>query len=248
MGQVPDPSYGIVGDGRLARHFANYFTLLGIPYQSWSRGSSRTSSCAPLQALGSSAIVLVMISDSAIESWIADYKREAEKAHLRSHPLPSQRFVHFSGALNSELAEGVHPLMTFGPDLYELNDYLKIPFVCEEGGTEFKDLFPKLSNPHYTLPKEKKALYHALCVMGGNFTTLLWQKLFADFEGKLGLPHEAAIPYLERITLNLKNNPQSAATGPLARGDQETIRKNLDSLSGDRFRKIYETFVEAHRL
>ena len=239
MGQVPDPSYGIVGDGRLARHFANYFTLLGIPYQSWSRKSS----AASVRALGSCSVLLVMISDSAIEPWIAEYKRQADQLRL-----PAQRFIHFSGALVSELAEGVHPLMSFGPDLYALQDYLRIPFVCEEGGESFGDLFPKLTNPHYTLPRDKKALYHALCVMGGNFTTLLWQKLFADFEGKLGLPHEVALPYLERIALNLKHNPERAATGPLARGDQETIQKNLDSLSGDRFRKIYETFVEAHRL
>ena len=82
--------------------------------------------------------------------------------------------------------------------------------------------------------------------MSGNFTVLLWQKMFEDLGKKLGVPNAAAIPYLERIAANLKSNPQSALTGPLARGDQQTIRKNLDSSRAIVIEKIYQSFVEAY--
>jgi predicted short-subunit dehydrogenase-like oxidoreductase (DUF2520 family) len=82
--------------------------------------------------------------------------------------------------------------------------------------------------------------------MSGNFTVLLWQKMFGDLEKRLGVPGAAAMPYLERVAANLRANPQGALTGPLARGDHQTIRKNIEALEGDRYQKIYQSFVDAH--
>ena len=48
MGQVPTfdaTPFGIVGDGRLARHLQHYFDLLGLPVRSWSR-CARWASCS----------------------------------------------------------------------------------------------------------------------------------------------------------------------------------------------------------
>lgn len=236
MGQVPQAVYGIVGDGRLARHLAHYFNLLRIPHRQWSRRIEREQGTRAREILGNSETLLVAISDSAIVPWIEQYKASAAKP---------QRFVHFSGALVTDLALGFHPLMTFGTSYYDLSDYERIPFVGEEGAPSFRDVFPKAANPTFAIPRERKALYHALCVMSGNFTVLLWQKFFDDLE-KLGLPLSAALPYLERTAKNLKTDPKAALTGPLARGDRQTIQKNLDSLAGDRFQKVYQSFVEAH--
>jgi phosphoglycerate dehydrogenase-like enzyme len=46
MRQVPvldATPIGIVGDGRLARHFLHYFSLLGLPVRAWSRRASAAS-------------------------------------------------------------------------------------------------------------------------------------------------------------------------------------------------------------
>ena len=80
--------------------------------------------------------------------------------------------------------------------------------------------------------------------MAENFSCILWQKLFEDFETRFGLPREAAFPYLERLTANLKSQGASALTGPLQRKDQSTIEANMKALEGDDFQKIYKTFVE----
>jgi predicted short-subunit dehydrogenase-like oxidoreductase (DUF2520 family) len=238
MGQVPKQiPYGIAGDGKLARHFAHYFNLRKIPHARWSRRMQAEDGLTAVQALSDCETILVMISDAAIEPWIVE---------ARAAGLITQRFVHFSGALATPMAIGLHPLMSFGMGFYELAEYERIPFITETGGATFPDVFPTLSNPSFSIPAEHKALYHALCVMSGNFTVLLWQKMFSDFEKKLGVPVEAALPYLERIARNLKSDPGAALTGPLARGDRQTIEKNLESLSGDRFQKIYESFVEAY--
>lgn len=240
MGQVPSKfPYGIVGDGRVARHFAHYLNLKKIQYKQWSRNAQRASGkCEPFAVLSECETILVLISDSAITPWI-------DAARLEG--LAPRRFVHFSGALVTDRAAGFHPLTSFNRNFYDLAEYERIPFICEKGNSVFAEVFPKLSNPSFEIPAESKALYHALCVMSGNFTVLLWQKLFEDLEKKLGIPSSAAIPYLERIAANLKADPRGALTGPLARGDEQTIRKNLDSLVGDRYQKIYQSFVEAYR-
>lgn len=238
MGQVPAKTpYGIVGDGKLARHFAHYFNLMNLSYSHWSRRIQAEGGPSFVQALSNSESVLVMISDSAIEPWI-------KQAHVSG--LNPARFVHFSGALVTPLAVGLHPLMSFGNNFYERAEYERIPFISEAGGVGFKEIFPDLPNPSFSIPAETKALYHALCVMSGNFTVLLWQKMFSDLETKLGIPGEVALPYLERVARNLKQDPSAALTGPLARGDGLTIAKNLESLSGDRFQKVYQSFVEAY--
>ena len=56
---------GIVGDGRVARHFHHDFTLLGLSVFLWSR---RVPAPPPPEALASCRTVLLLIRDDAIVS------------------------------------------------------------------------------------------------------------------------------------------------------------------------------------
>jgi len=233
--QVPDPSaspLGIVGDGRVARHFRHYLHLLGIPSCAWSR---RASACPPDEALRSCATVLLLVRDEAIVPFASAWPALGEK-----------RLVHFSGSLTTSVAEAAHPLMTFGPDLYDLDTYRSVPFVLDTGGTPLDQLLPGLPNPWFAIPAAARPYYHALCVMAGNFSMLLWLKLFEEFHHRFGIPASAAHPYLARTTANLLSEGGAALTGPLARGDETTIRANLEALEGDPFHAVYLAFVRAY--
>ena len=109
--------------------------------------------------------------------------------------------------------------MTFGPTLYSFDDYRSIPFVLDAGGRPFTDLFPDLPNPSYVIDAADRPYYHALCVMAGNFSTMLWLKLFDELERRFDIPASAAHPYLARVAANLVADGHQALTGPLARGD-----------------------------
>jgi predicted short-subunit dehydrogenase-like oxidoreductase (DUF2520 family) len=245
MGQVPNhsalslsPSYGIIGDGRVAEHMAHYFRLREIPFRVWSR---RLSHLPPATELCQQDIILVLIKDSAIEKWIDD-----------NPTLQQKTLVHFSGSLVTKKAFGAHPLMTFGHELYDLEVYEKIPFIFEEGqkhfdGLRFQNLFPRLKNPSHSIHHLKKPLYHAYCVMSQNFTTLLWQKFFKELESQFHIPSDAAKPILEQTLINLLKNPEASLTGPLARADMKTIQANIESLKDDSFQNVYEAFVSAHK-
>lgn len=238
MGQVPAigaSPIGLVGSGRVARHFRHYLDLLGLPFRTWSR---RESSAAPPEALASCDTVLLLIRDAAIVPFIEEWPA-----------LGHKRLVHASGSILTSVAEAAHPLMTFGPHLYDVDEYRAIPFVLDAGGTPLPRLLPGLPNPWFTIPREERPLYHALCVMAGNFSTILWLKLFDAFEARFGIPRSAAFPYLRRMTANLVTAPDEALeilTGPLARRDTETIAANLKALEGDAFHAVYAAFARAY--
>ena len=230
MRQVPE--FGIVGNGRVARHFRHYLQLLGIPVSAWSRSEAGPS---PPDALRSCRTVLLLIRDEAIAPLVGAWP-----------DLRAKRLVHFSGSLVTPVAEAAHPLMTFGPDLYDLDAYRAIPFVLDAGGTPFAELLPGLPNPSYAIPAAQRPYYHALCVMAGNFSTVLWQKLFDELETRFDIPASAAHPYLARVAANLATDAGRALTGPLSRGDARTIAANLEALEGDPFQAVYSAFVRAH--
>lgn len=223
-------SYLIIGNGRLAKHLINYFNLLGIKYFHFHRGSKDELR----EAVKDCSHVLLAITDGAIKEF---YENNPE--------IHGKTIVHFSGANSFPFAYGAHPLMTFTHNLYGLEEYKKIFFVVEKADKNFSEILRGLPNASFEIPKEKKPYYHALCVMGGNFSVVLWKKMLTEFESRLGISREAMWPYLEKVLTEFMRDPQNSLTGPISRGDWRTIEKNLESLKGDSFRSVYEAVMEA---
>lgn len=225
------PTYGLIGRGRLAAHLAHYLALENRSVRVWNRGSEDRVD----EALGDADVVLLAISDDALELFIDD------NPALRDRPI-----AHFSGSKTVGGAHGLHPLMTFGPKLYALETYRSIPFVTDRGGASFGEVFPGLENPSWVLDPELKPLYHALCVLAGNFTTIAWTKAMEDFESRLGLPRRVLRPLLEQTAANTLADGRAALTGSLARGEKGTIDLDLEGLHGDPYREVYLAYVRAH--
>ena len=126
MRQVPASDvtpFGIVGNGRVARHFSHYFTLLGLPVSAWSR---RARGPSPPEALASCRTILVLISDAEVAPFIDAWP-----------PLQEKRLVHCSGSLVTAAAEGAHPLI-FRPKIARCYDLLGLfsSLSCRATGVE----------------------------------------------------------------------------------------------------------------
>ena len=242
MRQVPQnlnsSSILLIGSGRLAQHLAHYFELEKILFKTWSRKAQKP---AELQSLlAETEIILLAISDSAIAGFIEEHKAG----------LIKKKCVHFSGARVVLGAWSFHPLMSFSGEFYTREVYESMHFVIEEGAPKLNELLPQLKNQSSFLAKEKRALYHALCSMSGNFSVLLWEYAIRSFEKELGLKGEVLGPYLNQIFQNINQFAISPAesrktvlTGPLARRDFETIERHLLALKPTPMKSVYEAFV-----
>jgi hypothetical protein len=206
----------LIGDGRLARHLRRYFDQLKLNHEIWSRRMEAEECCPALDA----------------------------RPFRRARAFGDQRRVHFSGRLASSLAIGAHPMFSFAGTFYDRELYERIPFVIDQGSSPLASLIPGLPNPCFFIEPEQRERYHALCVLAGNFTTLVWRKLFFELDAELGMPRRQALPYLESIMRGLAGTG-APLSGPLSRGDQATLQRNLAALKGDPFEQVYGAFVSA---
>ncbi len=238
MGQVPTHQYLLIGSGALARHLYFYlssFANSSFEITTWNR---KDNSFANLNTkLSSCTHVLLAISDSALSDFYLSYHSLAPS---------NARWIHFSGAHNFENLIAAHPLMSFGPELYDLEVYKKIHFSLT-GVKSIYEIFPFLENSYSILPMEKKSLYHSLCVLGGNMPILLWEKMNAELN-KMGIPATATDIYLEIVLKNYLQYRDKALTGPLKRKDLTTIKNNLSALENDHYQKIYSAFAESQNI
>lgn len=218
----------------MANHVCHYLNHLSLPYVTWARSTDDTNILA--EHLSKSTHVLILISDSAIDAFI-------EKTILFNHS--NKKWVHFSGNLISKHAYSAHPLQTFSNALYLAEDYQKIPFIVESDGPEFSQLLPGFKNPHYTINKNDKNYYHAMCVIANNFTTILWQKFFSEMQNRFAIKTEDLKPYLDQTFHNIKYDYQNALTGPLSRNDKKTMLSDLNALKDDDFFNIFDAFTKA---
>jgi hypothetical protein len=230
---LPSFSYLLIGSGRVAQHLSHYLHLLDISFQSWDRAQDPH---ALKPKISDATHVLLAISDSAVLGFFRRNLAGMDKV-----------VVHFSGAHNFEDMISAHPLMTFGPQLYSLDFYKKIHFTLTNG--TFRQALPGLENPHSSLSPDQKPLYHASCVLGGNFTTLLIKKMLENLQ-EMNLPQEAAEIYISQIIKNTFANPENALTGPIVRKDIETVKANIKALEEDkkspRADEIYKSFVNTY--
>lgn len=231
MNQTSFGPYLVIGAGRVATHIKHYFGLRGLSFLEWNRKAHTVPELAPL--LAKASVVLLPIKDSAIE--------EFRDRHLKDF---KGTIAHFSGALHVDGIESFHPLMTFGPQLYDLDFYEKIS-IAASSKDAFRTCFPELKNPVFALRTEDKPFYHALCVMSGNFPQILWKECLASFDA-LGVPSEAVGLYLQKNLENFRADPAQSLTGPLVRGDETTIQKNMKALP-ERLRELYRAFVTFYR-
>jgi predicted short-subunit dehydrogenase-like oxidoreductase (DUF2520 family) len=176
---------------------------------------------------------LLLVSDGAIPELLRRYPMLHEKT-----------LVHCSGSQAFPGVAGAHPLMTFSHDLYSPELYRRIPFMVDSGYA-FRDVLPGFPNPHYSVSLGDKPRYHALCVMAGNFSQILWQTASRRFLD-MGLPPAALLPYLEQVSTNFADSPDTALTGPLSREDNGTVERNLNALEDDPLHEVYQAFVNLY--
>jgi predicted short-subunit dehydrogenase-like oxidoreductase (DUF2520 family) len=135
----------------------------------------------------------------------------------------------------------VHPLQTLvlsrGPEQLD-GAWGAVTGEDDEARSRALWLAESLGLRPFPLADGDRAAYHAGAAIASNFLVTLYRVSAGLFEAA-GAPPEALVPLLERTIEN-----GFEPTGPIARGDWETVERHRAALRGSGFEQAYDALVE----
>jgi predicted short-subunit dehydrogenase-like oxidoreductase (DUF2520 family) len=160
---------------------------------------------------------------------------------------PGTSAVHCSGALSSEVLESAarsgalvascHPMQTFS-SFNPFDDRLSGCLFGIEGDgnlrTMLTELIQQLGGQSVVLDRADKPIYHVAAVLTSNYLVTL-SAIASELLGEMGLDRNDALhgllPLMRGSIENLElNGIPDALTGPIARGDLQTVESHLAAL------------------
>lgn len=223
------------------------YPLVGVSARS-SASRDRAARClphvpvlSPDEVAGRADVVLVAVPDAAIAAV--------------AHELPlttGQYVVHLSGAHGLAPLQGLpaipvalHPPMTFtGVDAVELQDVVFTATAPDAAREVVERLVKALGAQVQWVADDERARYHAGLVHAANHLTTLLSQAFAVLrEAGVADPSATLRPLLTATLDNTLRSGHHALTGPIARGDVDTVAAHLAGLHG----RTASTYAELAR-
>lgn len=205
-------------------------------------------------AVASGTIHILTTNDDAL----ADVVREI--AALSAGLLKGHYFFHTSGFLGSAALEplrqkgaeigSIHPLQVFA-DPEKALDALPGIYYAIEGTDRAMEiavrLVDSLQGKLLLIPEGRKVLYHVAGVFVANYLTVLVEYALSIMEDLGETPEDAYQAFLPLMVGALENieafGTAQALTGPIARGDAQTIRGHLKDL-----KELRPEFLRAYQV
>ena len=253
---------GIIGAGRVGCSIGKYLRIKGqelAGYYDVDSGAAKEAAeftqtdvfGAIQELLDSSDIIFITTPDTYIISvW----------EQIKTLSLKNQIICHCSGALSSDSFSkdenmtvsccSIHPMLPFS-NRFSSYEQLNNAFFTIEGDRLAVDtlmgLFKSFGNEVCRIEGSKKAMYHAAASILSNQVIAVLDMGYSLLT-ECGFTREEALRATSQlVTKNIENviaNDCSAAlTGPIERGDAQTIKKHLDCLSRDDA-KLYKMLAE----
>lgn len=240
------PPLAVVGPGRVGRSLVAAAERAGIAFRLAGRDDA-------LDACRESEAALLCVPDGEIVA----------ACELVAAAVPPLRYVgHTSGAttldaLDAARAAGaevfsLHPLQTIPDGATEL-----VGAPCAVAGSSddavalVRGLGARLGMRPFEVPEEHRAAYHAAAAMASNLLLAL-EECAAELLDRAGVSpsgRELLAPLVLRTAANWAERGPDALTGPIARGDTETIERHLEALrsAAPELIPVYESLTERAR-
>lgn len=142
----------------------------------------------------------------------------------------------------------IHPVMTFTGTTVDLARLADCPFGVTSADAVrpvAEALVVEMGGEPVWVPEEARALYHAAVVFGANYLmTVVLQSLELLREAGIADPQRLMAPLLSASLDNALRHGDTALTGPVSRGDAQTVADHLQRLSdvspvvGDAYRAM----------
>ncbi len=186
---------------------------------------------------------------------VNDSNISAVYEELCRYDIKGKIICHTSGALSSEVftdslkhgvyGYSVHPIYAVNSK-YDSHKNFKKAFITIEGNEKYSDevrnIFIKAGNETAVIDKNCKSKYHAASVCASNLVCGLYE-MSVNMLCECGFSYEAAITAINGLFIGNAENickvgAVNALTGPLERGDTQTVSKHLNALEGNK-KEVY---------
>jgi predicted short-subunit dehydrogenase-like oxidoreductase (DUF2520 family) len=253
----------IIGAGKLGKTLAylwaktSHYQIGGVLNSHYDSGLSaiefigQGNACQNYQDLPIADITLISVPDDQIALICQTLYQE--------YSLPKNHLVfHCAGVLNSHILKhptredilvgSAHPLKSFHAPETLISSYTET-LCAVEGNLDAQELLIQLFNSIqsnvFKVNASQKALYHAGCVFASNYLISIAHQAINCLEASGITPDKAkqCITQLMSGTLtNIKSAEllQQALTGPLQRGDIQTINQHLHAFTSEDQKKLYQ--------
>ena len=239
------PPVAIIGRGRLGTALARAALGAGVPSRLAGRDEAMAASLE-------SRAALLCVPDGAISD---------AAARLVAAVPPLELVGHTSGATGLDALAAAERA---GASLFSLHPLQTVPdaeaelagAACAIAGSDARSLAfaralaLRLGMHPFELAEEHRAAYHAAASLASNFLVAL-QESAADLLAATGVsePRRLLAPLVQRTAANWAERGGEALTGPIVRGDEETVERHLGALreSAPELVELYEALAERTR-
>lgn len=211
-----------------------------------------------IQTARAGDIVFLCLPDEEISKVV----KKLDGANIRW----AEKYVfHCSGLLPSKILDplktkgastaSLHPIQSFADKRTPPEHFENIYFGVEGGKKALiksRKIITELGGRSFIIKAENKALYHMACSIASNFLVVLLE-MASSLLHQVGLQEEKAfqilLPLAEGTLHNVKEfDIQSSLTGPVMRGDRESIERHLEALSKSPLYRETYTQLALHAL
>lgn len=241
---------GFIGAGKVGTAFGLYLMEAGIEvvgyYSRREASSMQASKITKTRCFKDCKTLIEAIDTLFITTNDSNIRVVVEQLNNENLLRSDMTIIHMSGAHSSEILIGdnttynvysLHPLQAFA-DVDKAVEDLKTTVFTIEGNKDNVDiltgLMDRLGNAYFIISKEDKTLYHASACIVSNYLVTLMDVGLKVFE-EIGIDGEdgfkALLPLIEGTIENIKSfGTAKALTGPISRGDSNTVKEHLNQL------------------
>jgi len=184
-------------------------------------------------AVADARLVLLCVPDSEIESACGRVIATAGQLEAIGHTSGATGLDALAAATDRGLRTfSLHPLQTVpSPDTDVTGAPAAIAGSDAAALATARDLALACGMTPFEVPEESRAAYHAAAAMASNFLIAL-EESAADLLEAAGVAdgRELLAPLVLRTAANWAEHGGEALTGPIARGDTETVRRHLEAI------------------
>jgi predicted short-subunit dehydrogenase-like oxidoreductase (DUF2520 family) len=211
----------VVGRGRVGGSLAGAAEACGIEVRLVGRDE-------PVESAGA---VLLCVPDDVIGEVCAEV---AVAAQLVGHVSGASTLDVLSPATErGASAFSIHPLQTFADGETPVEGTPAAIAGSDDAATAFaRSLAGALGMEPFEVPEESRAAYHAAAAIASNLLVALEESAAGLFE-RIGIEdgRELLAPLVLRTAANWSERGPAALTGPIARGDGDTVERHRAALA-----------------